>query len=64
MLMEQPMSYNVKQAMLELVQRLPDECTWNDVMEQVYVRQRIEAGLEDDRKGLVIPHEEVFKEFR
>ncbi len=52
----------VKQAMLELAKNLPDECTWDDVMYQVYVRQKIEAGIKDADEGRVIPHEELFEE--
>jgi predicted transcriptional regulator len=53
----------VKEVMIELVKRLPDECTWDDVMYQVYVRQKIEAAVMEADEGKVIPHEEVFEEF-
>ena len=58
------MTGNVKQAIAELLQQLPDDCTWDDVMCQVYVRQKIEAGLEDVQDNRVVPHEEVFEEFQ
>jgi predicted transcriptional regulator len=53
----------VKQAMLELAENLPDECTWDEVMYRVYVREKIEAGIKDADEGRVIPHEEILKEF-
>jgi predicted transcriptional regulator len=53
----------VKDAMVELVQQLPEECTWDDVMYRVFVRQKIDAGLKDADEGRTIPHEEVFQEF-
>lgn len=53
----------VKQTVLDLVQKLPEECTWDDVMYEIYVRQKIEAGLRDVEEGRTTPHEEVFKEF-
>ena len=53
----------VKQSLLELAHRLPDDCTWDDVMYQVYARQKIEAGLDDVARGRVVPHEEVFRDF-
>jgi predicted transcriptional regulator len=53
----------VKKAMVQLAKNLPDECTWDDVMYQVYVRQKIEAGIKDADEGRLIPHEEVFAEF-
>lgn len=54
----------VKQAVLELAKALPDECTWDDVMYRIYVRQKIEAGLNDAEEGRLFSHEEVFKEFQ
>jgi predicted transcriptional regulator len=55
---------DVKNAMLELAQQLPAECTWDEVMYQVYVRQKIDAGLKDLEAGRTISHEDVFEEFR
>jgi predicted transcriptional regulator len=52
----------IKAAVLELAQKLPDDCTW-DVMYQIYVRQKIEAGIKDADQGRVISHEDVFKEW-
>jgi predicted transcriptional regulator len=53
---------SVKKSMSDLVQGLPDNCTWDEVMYQVYVRQKIAAGLEDVAQGRVVPHDEVFEE--
>jgi predicted transcriptional regulator len=53
----------IKEAVLELARRLPDECTWDDVMYQIYVRQKIEAGIKDADEGRTVSHEEVFEEF-
>jgi predicted transcriptional regulator len=53
----------IKQAALELVQNLPDDCTWDDVMYRFYVRQKIEAGLRAVEEGRTVSHEEVFAEF-
>jgi predicted transcriptional regulator len=57
------MAAEVKQAVRELLDRLPDECTWDDVMSELYVRQKIAAGLADVEAGRVVTHEEVFAEF-
>ena len=54
----------VKEAVLELTKQLPEECTWDDVMYRIYVRQKIEAGIQEADAGHLIPHEEVFDEFR
>ena len=53
----------VKESVLEVAARLPDGCTWDDVMYQLYVRQKIEAGIQDADAGRTTPHDEVFKEY-
>ena len=42
-----------------LVDALPDDATWNDVMYRLYVRQSIERGLEDSDAGRTVSHDEV-----
>ncbi len=42
-----------------LVDQLPDDATWDDLLYQIYVRQSIEAGLEDCRAGRLVSAEEV-----
>jgi predicted transcriptional regulator len=42
-----------------LVDQLPDDATWEDLLYQIYVRQSIDTGLEDCRAGRLIPVEEV-----
>jgi len=54
---------NVKESALELIKNLPDECTWDEIMYRIYVRQKIEAGVKDAEEGREVSHEEVFKEF-
>jgi hypothetical protein len=41
----------VKDEARRLIERLPDDATWDDLMHEIYVRQAIEAGLEDSREG-------------
>jgi predicted transcriptional regulator len=42
-----------------LVDQLPDDATWDDLLYQVYVRQSIDAGLADCEAGRLVPVEEV-----
>jgi len=53
----------VKQALREIAESLPDDCTWEDVKYRIYVRRKIEEGLRAVEAGEVIDHEDVFKEF-
>jgi hypothetical protein len=57
------MIQSVKQSVLEIAQGLPDDCTWDEVMYEVYARQKIEAGLTDVARGRVVSHDEGFQEF-
>lgn len=49
----------VREEARRLAEQLPDDATWEDVLYQVYVRQSVEAGLEDVRAGRLIPTDEV-----
>mgnify|MGYP001574685624 CR=1 FL=1 len=48
-----------KQAARELLERLPDEVNWDDIMYELYVRQKIEEGLKDLDEGRVVSHEDA-----
>lgn len=49
----------VKQSASELIDNLPDQATWDDVMYEIYVKQKLEEGLRDLNEGRVVSHEEV-----
>jgi predicted transcriptional regulator len=53
----------VKEEARQLVERLPEDATWKDLMYEVYVRQKIEAGRQAVTEGRVVAHEEVKKRF-
>jgi predicted transcriptional regulator len=42
-----------------IVEHLPDDATWDDVLYQIYVAQTVEAGLKDCREGRVVSVSEV-----
>jgi len=44
---------NVKNEARRLLDRLPDDVTWYEIMHAIYVRQSIEAGLADSKSGKV-----------
>ena len=49
----------VKDEARRLVEQLPEDATWDDILYQVYVHQSIEAGLKDCQEGRTIPVSEV-----
>jgi hypothetical protein len=50
---------SIKTEARRLVDQLPDDATWDDLMYEIYVRQAIESGLNDCREGRTVPVEEV-----
>ena len=38
---------NIKEEARRLLDNLPEDLTWDDLMHEIYVRQSIEAGLEE-----------------
>ena len=54
---------NVKEEARKLVENLPDDVTWDDLIYQIYVRQTIEAGLADSDADRVTEVEKVREEF-
>ncbi len=49
----------IKRQALDLVEQLPENANWDDLMYEVYVRQKIEAGLAAADEGRTVPHDEV-----
>lgn len=43
----------------ELIDQLPEEATWDDVMYKLYVKQKIDTGLLAVSEGRVTLHEEI-----
>ena len=58
------MAMTLREEAARLLDRLPDNATWDDLMYEIYVRRKIDEGLQAADEGRVIPHEEVKKRFR
>ena len=53
-----------KTTVRELLERLPDDCTLEDILYHLYVLQAVEAGLADAEAGRTVSHEEVKERLR
>jgi len=53
----------LKKEMVNLLDGLPDDANWDDVMYSIYVRQSIEDGLEDSKNGNVVDHSVIKRKF-
>ncbi len=54
---------DVKEEAKRLIDQLPDNSTWDDLMHEIYVRQSIEKGLADSQSGRTTSVEDVREKF-
>ena len=50
---------SLKEEAIKAISRLSDDATIDDIMYELYVKQKIEAGLQAVAEGRTVPHEEV-----
>lgn len=50
---------SVRDEAQKIVDQMADDATWDDLLYQIYVRQSVEAGLEDIRAGRLLTSDEV-----
>ena len=56
-------STDIRDEAKRLIDRLPENSTWDDVMHEIYGRQAVEAGLSDSAAGRLTEVTEVRKRF-
>lgn len=52
---------STKEEVIKIINELPENVTVEDIMYQLYVRTKIEAGLRELDEGLGIPHDEAME---
>ena len=53
----------IRDQALELVQSLPLDASWDELMYRIYVRQAIERGIEDSDADRVVDVAELRRQF-
>jgi predicted transcriptional regulator len=48
-----------KEQVQQILQMLPEDASLEDIQYHIYVRQKIEQGLDDEKAGRVVTHAEV-----
>ena len=48
-----------KENIIEMIKALPNDVSMEDIIEAIYVRQKIEKGLKDSEEGKLFSHEEA-----
>ncbi len=54
---------DIKEEAHQLIRNLPDNITWNDIIDKFVTRQVIEAGLRDSEAGKITDVDEVRASF-
>ena len=54
---------NVKNEARKLIEKLPEDATWDELAHEIYVRQSIEAGLADSKAGKTVDVKTVREKF-
>ncbi len=52
-------SSGIKREAQRLVEKLPENASWDDLMYEIYLRQAVERGIADADAGRVVSHEEA-----
>ena len=52
----------MKELVMEVTNALPDTATFDDIIEAVYIRLKIEKGIEDSQNNSGLSTEELLKE--
>jgi predicted transcriptional regulator len=48
-----------KENIIEMIKALPNDVSMEDIIEAIYVRQKIQKGLKDSDEGRLFTHEEA-----
>ena len=49
----------IKEQAKELIDLLPEQATWDDIMYEFYVKKKINLALKAAEEGRVVSHDEV-----
>jgi predicted transcriptional regulator len=52
---------SIKEEVIKIIEELPESATIEDIMHQLYVRAKIQAGLKELDDGKGIPHDEAME---
>lgn len=50
---------NVKEEAIQLIERMPNDCSIEDILYHLYVKKKVDQGLRDIEEGRVLSHDEM-----
>ena len=48
-----------KEAARQIIEEMPDQATWDDIMYELYVKQKIDTGLRAAEEGQVVSQDQA-----
>ena len=48
-----------KEEALKIIEGLPDDCSTDDILDELFFKKRVDAGLMDVAEGRVVSHDEL-----
>ena len=48
-----------KQEALKIIEGLPDDCSTDDILAELYFKKQVDAGLKDIAEGRTVTHDEL-----
>ncbi|MFV2055664.1 MAG: hypothetical protein ACC707_04315 [Thiohalomonadales bacterium] len=48
-----------KEAAKQLIEHISNDATWDEILYELYVKQKIEEGLKASDEGRTVPHEKA-----
>jgi hypothetical protein len=51
----------VKEEARKIIDDIPENASWDDIMYQFYVRQKLDTAIEEMEAENLVPHEEIEK---
>ena len=55
------MTNTLKEEVIALIRKLPEDATLDDIMYHLYVKKKILIGIKEVEQGKLIPHEKVME---
>ena len=55
------MTSNLKEEIIDLIKKLPEDATIDDIMYHLFVKKKILAGIDEIEQGRVTSHEKVME---
>jgi len=49
----------IKEKVIQIIQRLPDDVTVDDIFSEIYFKLQVDSGLRELDEGKGIPHQKV-----